>query len=92
MRNLSQRRLGVLAGIHEGSASARLNQYETGKHHPDILITKKIGDALNVPMAYFYCEDDQLAELLRCYYQLSQQQRKSLWHFFDELKQHLPND
>ena len=29
---LSQEKLGVLAGIDEFSASARINQYERGKH------------------------------------------------------------
>jgi DNA-binding XRE family transcriptional regulator len=29
---LSQERLGVVAGIEEASASARMNQYERGKH------------------------------------------------------------
>lgn len=31
---LTQERLGVLAGIDEYSASARMNQYERGKHSP----------------------------------------------------------
>jgi transcriptional regulator with XRE-family HTH domain len=32
---ISQEKLGVLAGIDEASASARMNQYERGKHTPD---------------------------------------------------------
>lgn len=42
VKGLSQERLGILAGIDESSASARMNQYETGKYAPDFLIAKKI--------------------------------------------------
>ena len=64
---LSQKELGVKAGIDEFSASARMNQYETGKHTPDFLILKKIAKVLNVPTAYFYAEDDDLAEMISEY-------------------------
>ena len=60
----SQKQLGIEAGIDEFSASARMNQYETGKHVPDFLTLKRIAMVLNVPVAYFYCEDDSLAELV----------------------------
>ncbi len=60
----SQKQLGIEAGIDEFSASARMNQYETGKHVPDFLTLKRIAMVLNVPVAYFYCEDDNLAELV----------------------------
>jgi transcriptional regulator with XRE-family HTH domain len=32
---LSQKSLGIAAGIDEFSANARMNQYETDKHTPD---------------------------------------------------------
>jgi len=60
----SQRQLGIDAGIDEFSASARMNQYETGKHVPDFLTLKRIALVLDVPVAYFYCEDDNLAKLV----------------------------
>jgi len=63
---LSQRQLGILAGIDEFAASARMNQYERAKHLPDLDTAKRMADALNVPMAYLYCPEDQLAELLLC--------------------------
>lgn len=61
---LSQKQLGIKAGIDEFSASPRMNQYETGKHVPDLVTLKHIGKALNVPLPYFYAEDDDLANLL----------------------------
>jgi len=64
---LSQKDLGIKAGIDEFSASARMNQYETGKHTPDFLILKRIAEVLNVPTAYFYTEEDKLAEIIKNY-------------------------
>jgi transcriptional regulator with XRE-family HTH domain len=61
---LSQEKLGVLAGIDEMSSSSRMNQYERGKHEPDYSTVERIALALNVPECYFYCKDDNLAELL----------------------------
>lgn len=59
---LSQEKLGVLAGIDEFSASARINQYEKGKHVPDLETAERLATVLNVPMPYFYSKDDNLAD------------------------------
>ncbi len=65
---LSQKQLGIAAGIDEFSASARMNQYETGKHTPDYLTLKRIGKVLKYPVAFFYAEDDWLADgILKLY-------------------------
>lgn len=61
---ISQEKLGVLAGIDEFSASARMNQYERGKHVPDFLMAEKLAKVLGVPAAYFYARDDRLAEYI----------------------------
>ncbi len=65
---LSQKQLGIKAGIDEFAASARMNQYERGKHLPDLDTAKRLADALEVPMAYLYCPEDELAELLLAAY------------------------
>ena len=75
---LSQERLGVMAGIDEFSASARMNQYERGVHVPNLQLISKIADLLSVPTGYFYTEDDQLAAVLQIYGKLNQRQRKKL--------------
>jgi len=59
---LTQEQLGILAGIDEFSASARMNQYERGKHMPDFIFVEKLAEVLNVPAPYFYARDDKLAE------------------------------
>ncbi|WP_105685338.1 helix-turn-helix domain-containing protein [Cronobacter dublinensis] len=63
-KGLSQKKLGILAGIDEFVASARINRYEKDVHQASIEIARKLADALAVPLAYFYTEDDELAELL----------------------------
>jgi len=61
---LSQRELGIKAKIDPGSASARINQYEQGKHAPDFQTAGRLADCLNVPVTYFYACDDNLAALI----------------------------
>ena len=63
--DLSQKNLGIKAGIDQFSASARMNQYETDKHVPDFGTIKRIARVLKVPTAYFYCENDELAEMIK---------------------------
>jgi transcriptional regulator with XRE-family HTH domain len=61
---LTQQQLGICLGMDPNTASARMNQYEKGKHAPDYLTMQRIAKELNVPVAYFYCDNDMLAELL----------------------------
>lgn len=77
-KGFSQKGLGIAAGIDEFSASARMNQYETGKHIPDFLILSKIAKNLDLPTAYFYAEENTLANLLSLYSNLSTPDRQAL--------------
>jgi transcriptional regulator with XRE-family HTH domain len=63
--DLSQKRLGILAGINEFSASARMNQYEKGKHIPDFPTIQRFAKVLKVPACYFYAEDDDMASMIK---------------------------
>ncbi|MCB5361728.1 helix-turn-helix domain-containing protein [Vibrio lentus] len=74
--NISQKELGMRIGIDESSASARMNQYEKGKHTPDISTLKKMADELGVPLNYFFCEDDVSAELANLIHKLNDNQKK----------------
>lgn len=65
---LSQKKLGIAAGIDEFSASPRINQYETGKHAPDFSTLKRIATVLSVPTAYFYAEEDELANTIKSFF------------------------
>ncbi len=83
---LSQERLGILAGIDESSASARINQYERGKHAPDFQMVERIAQVLNVPEAYFYAKDDDMAQLLKNYHRKRENTRKKILEFTLELE------
>jgi transcriptional regulator with XRE-family HTH domain len=63
----TQMQLGVAAGIDEYSASARINQYERGKHWPDFGTAERLAAVLDVPAAFFYARDDALAEWILCF-------------------------
>ncbi|ENW97103.1 helix-turn-helix domain-containing protein [Acinetobacter sp. NIPH 298] len=87
---LSQERLVILAGIDEASASARMNQYERGKHVPDFLMVSKIAQTLNLPTAYFYAEEDQLAEMILQFHLLTLEQKEQVLNFIQQLSAKLP--
>ena len=61
---LTQQQLGMRLGMEQSSASARMNQYEKGKHAPDYQTMQLIAAELELPVAYFYCDDELLAELI----------------------------
>ena len=77
-KELSQRRLGILAGIHVDSASSRINQYEHGKHEPDFGTLERLAGVLGVPTAYFYAVDDLLAEAILALEKLSESEKRKL--------------
>lgn len=68
---LSQKKLGIAAGIDEFVASTRINRYEKGVHEADIHTAQKLAQTLNVPLAYFYVENDQLATIVMNFDKLS---------------------
>lgn len=75
---ISQKELGILAGVDEYCASARINQYERGKHTPDFLTTQNLAKVLQLPTAYFFAEEDDLAELIAAYSQLRVSDKKAV--------------
>ncbi|QKJ85561.1 XRE family transcriptional regulator [Paramixta manurensis] len=64
---LSQERLGILAGVDEATASARMNQYERGVHTPDFELACRLASVMNIPACYFYAVEDDLAETILDY-------------------------
>ena len=80
---LSQRQLGIRAGIDEFSASARVNQYERGKHMPDLQTLTRLADVLQMPVPYFYCDDPELAELIAKFSSLNRSNRRRVLRLLD---------
>ena len=75
---LSQKQLGIEAGIDAFSASPRINQYESGKHTPDFATAKRLADVLRVPTPFLYTEEDTMAELIRLLGGFSLKDRRKL--------------
>lgn len=82
---LSQKMLGIEAGIDAFVASTRINRYELGVHRPDLLTVRKLAQVLGVPMAFFYAdEEDEIAELLFRYGKVEPSVRKAVWKLLAE--------
>ncbi|WP_434086933.1 helix-turn-helix domain-containing protein [Shewanella spartinae] len=75
---ISQKQLGILLGMEPGTASARMNHYEKGKHTPDYATLKAMADELGVPVAYFFCESESTAKLLCLLENMSEAERNAL--------------
>ncbi|MFT5542589.1 MAG: transcriptional regulator with XRE-family HTH domain [Arenicella sp.] len=77
-KGISQKQLGIQLGMEPGTASARMNHYEKGKHTPDYTTLKAMADELGVPVAYFFCESESTAELLCLLEKMSEEEKEAL--------------
>lgn len=64
LRGWSQEKVGVDIGLDESSARTRISRYELGVHEPPIATARLLSKALDVPLPYLYCEDEQVAKML----------------------------
>ncbi|HFQ7087544.1 TPA: helix-turn-helix domain-containing protein [Raoultella planticola ATCC 33531] len=83
-KNLSQKQLGILAGIDEFVASTRINRYEKGVHQASIRIVQQLAAVLDVPVAYFYTEDDALAQLILEWNKVDSKKREQILDIFSD--------
>lgn len=82
----AQEKVGVAIGIEESSSRARISRYELGVHEPPVATARRIAEALGVPLAYLYCEDDAIAALLLALHKQPAQTRlEAVKKFVDEL-------
>ena len=75
---LSQRSLGRLVGFDPAAASSRMNHYEKGRHVPDIDTLRRMAAELNVPLNYFFCDDQTTAERALLISRLTEAERRNL--------------
>ena len=75
---LSQKQLGIQAGLDPFVASARINRYELGIHKADYKIAQKLSAVLNIPTAFFYTEDENLAEIMVIFHRTNPKKRSEL--------------
>ena len=75
---LSQKALGMKIGIDQFSASPRMNQYERGRHLPDLLTIENLAAVAGVPVPYFFTQDEDLAEILILWKQMNEKGQEKL--------------
>jgi len=75
---ITQKDLGIKIGMEPGSASGRMNHYEKGRHTPDVTALQRMADELNVPLNYFFCENETTAELACLIDKLSEDEKLAL--------------
>lgn len=68
---LSQKELGILAGLDPFVASTRINRYEKGIHEPDMATVARLATTLKVPTAYLFAEDEHLARMILAFERLT---------------------
>jgi len=59
-------------------ASSRMNQYEQGKRVPDFQTLEKMAEQLGVPVAYFFCTSDNMAELVKAFGKMTEAEQIEL--------------
>ena len=70
--------MGVAIGIDESSSRGRISRYELGVNEPALAISRLLAKALQVPLGYFYCDDDLEAEALLIIHTVSDDQRRRI--------------
>lgn len=74
----SQEKVGVEIGLDESSSRARISRYELGTHEPPVKTARMIAKALGVSLAYLYCDEEEIATLLKKLAARPASQRKAL--------------
>ncbi|AIF48147.1 helix-turn-helix domain-containing protein [Dyella japonica] len=77
-RALSQKNLGIEAGIDPFVASTRINRYEQGVHEPDMATIQRLAKALQVPLPYLFATDDRLAAMILAFDKLTSSDKDRL--------------
>lgn len=60
----SQTELGIAAGLDESGTGSLISRYENGLHLPRVDRQKLLARTLELPLTYFYTEDDDEARLI----------------------------
>jgi transcriptional regulator with XRE-family HTH domain len=82
---MAQEKVGIAFGLDESSARARISRYELGVHEPPLNTVKRLAAVLQVSVAYLYCEDEDIAQLLLSLYALPAEQREERIQTFQSL-------
>ncbi|AFT86201.1 helix-turn-helix domain-containing protein [Paraburkholderia phenoliruptrix] len=75
---LSQKQLGIEAGLDPFVASTRINRYELGIHKVDYALAGRLATVLRLPVAFFYAEDPELARLIQIFGRLPKRKKADI--------------
>lgn len=75
---ISQKELGIRAGLDEDVASTRINRYERAVHDADLATAQRLADELGVPLASLFAATEELAELIALIHRLPKSKQKLL--------------
>ncbi|MFM0210068.1 helix-turn-helix transcriptional regulator [Paraburkholderia sediminicola] len=75
---LSQKQLGIEAGLDAFVASTRINRYELGIHKADYAFANRLAAVLGVPVAFFYADEADMARLILLFGRLPKKKQGDL--------------
>lgn len=81
---LSQRELGIKAGLDPSVASTRINRYELGIHKADYPTSQRLAAVLKVPVAFLYADDDDLATVILKFGAMKKAQRTKILSLIED--------
>lgn len=84
---LSQSQLGAALKLDPDVAVTRISQYELGVHTPIFSLIQRLAALAQVPEAYFYTADDDLAALIAVYGGLAPADRQRLLQLAEGLQE-----
>ncbi len=70
--------MGIRAGLDPHVASPRINQYERGTHEPKLETAERLAQALGIPAAFLYTDDDLLAKVPLRLASMTKEQKREL--------------
>lgn len=81
---LTQEALGVAAGVAPDVARTRINRYEKGVNECDLRTAQRLSEALEMPLAAFFANDDDLQDLIILYSKLPTFEQRLLLSYFKQ--------
>lgn len=82
---LSQKQLGIEAGLDPFVASTRINRYELGIHKVDYGFAVRLAEVLRVPVAFLYADDAELARLILVFGRLPKRTRNDVLSYVEHV-------
>ena len=80
-QKMTLEKLGVAIGLDESCASTRISRYEHGIHTIEYNTAERIAQVLDVPLAYFYADTEEFAELTNIFDHQDHERQQRLLNF-----------